>query len=318
MLVHLDAREREQVFDEAGHALAVLVHDGEEALARGRIVAGSPLQRLDEAHERGERRADLVARVGDEVGPHLVGAAHCREIDEREQNSGAAFPRLGQRLDPRREGAFDRRLQRELDVAPVAAVQGLLDGLDQCRIAQGGRNVAPGHLAIEELRCRPVGAHDLAVGIQQQERLGQGIERAFELGSLAGKLRLALGAEPGQTLDRCRELAGEQPCRRSALVRLALSLGGGLHVAREGVDLSQHQADHSCREQAETGPGKHRRDGRREAKCAEHQECEPERQRRRKAQARPSAQRNDARAAIDRLSSAAGFRALESSRATRP
>ena len=108
-----------------------------------------------------------MARVGDEVGPHLIGAAHCREIDEGEQHSGTALPRLGQRFDPRREGAFDRCLQRELDVASVAAVQGLLDGLDQRRIAQGGRDVAPGYPAIEQLRCRPIRAHDLAVGIQQ-------------------------------------------------------------------------------------------------------------------------------------------------------
>ena len=155
--------------------------------------------------------------------------------------------------------------------------------------------MAPGHLAIEELRRRPVGAHDLAVGIQQQERFGQGIERAFELGPLARKLRPALGAEPGQALDRCRELAGKQPRRRRALPRFALSLGGGLNVAREGADIRQHQRHHGCREQAEAGPGQHRRDGRREAECAEHQEREPERQRRRKAEARPPAQRNDAR-----------------------
>ena len=68
----------------------------------------------------------------------------------------------------------------------------------------------PGHLAVEERFGRPVGTHDLALGIQQEERFGQGIECAFELGSLARKLRPFLGPEPGQALDRWCELAGKK------------------------------------------------------------------------------------------------------------
>ena len=50
-------------------------HDAEELLARLGVVAGVVLQRLDVADDRGERRAQLVAGVGDEVRAQLLGAA---------------------------------------------------------------------------------------------------------------------------------------------------------------------------------------------------------------------------------------------------
>ena len=38
MLVLLDARQHQQVVDQAAHAVRLLGHDAEEALARGNIV----------------------------------------------------------------------------------------------------------------------------------------------------------------------------------------------------------------------------------------------------------------------------------------
>ena len=81
-------------------------------------------------------------------------------------------------------------------------------------------------------------------------------------------------------------------------------------MAREGADVRKHQAGHGCREQAETGPGEHRRNGRREAEYAEHQERKSERQRRRKAQTYAHRRSGTTRAAIDQLSSAAWSRAF--------
>ena len=82
MRVELDAREREQVVDEAGHAGCLRLHDAQKAFARRGIIARRPLQRLDEAGERGERRAQLMARIGDEIGAHLLDAPQRREIVE--------------------------------------------------------------------------------------------------------------------------------------------------------------------------------------------------------------------------------------------
>ena len=50
----------------------------EESLLRGRIIGGGAAQRVDEADERRERRAQLVADVGDEIGTHAFhGAFAC-------------------------------------------------------------------------------------------------------------------------------------------------------------------------------------------------------------------------------------------------
>ena len=61
------------------------LHDREKAVARVRIVAGGTLQRVDEAGEGSERGAQLVARIGDEVGAHLLDSAQRREIVKDEQ-----------------------------------------------------------------------------------------------------------------------------------------------------------------------------------------------------------------------------------------
>ena len=80
MRAQLDARQRKQVVDQPRHAPGLRLHDAEEAFARRRIVARRALQRLDEAGERRERRAQLVAGIGDEVGAHLLDPPDRREI----------------------------------------------------------------------------------------------------------------------------------------------------------------------------------------------------------------------------------------------
>ncbi len=49
VLVHLDARQRQQIVHQAGHPGGLLGHDGKEALARRLVLARRPAQRLDEA-----------------------------------------------------------------------------------------------------------------------------------------------------------------------------------------------------------------------------------------------------------------------------
>ena len=49
------------------------------------VVAGRPLQRLDEAGERGERRAQLMAGIGDEIDADAVDAPLLGEVVEDER-----------------------------------------------------------------------------------------------------------------------------------------------------------------------------------------------------------------------------------------
>jgi hypothetical protein len=68
VLAHLHAAERQQVVDEAGHALGLLAHHAQETIARSRIVLGRPLQGFDESPQGGKWRAQLVAGISDEIG----------------------------------------------------------------------------------------------------------------------------------------------------------------------------------------------------------------------------------------------------------
>ena len=89
MRVELDARERQQIIDQARHAGGLRVHDAEKALARGGVVARRALQGFDETRERRQRRAQLMARIGDEVGAHRLDALDRREIVHGEQDEVA-------------------------------------------------------------------------------------------------------------------------------------------------------------------------------------------------------------------------------------
>ena len=96
MLTHLDTGEREQVVDEPRHAIGLGTHDGEEPLAGSRVIASRPLQRLHEAAQRGERCAQLMAGVGDEIGPHLGEAVLLGEVAHRQEQRWITVLRAAQ------------------------------------------------------------------------------------------------------------------------------------------------------------------------------------------------------------------------------
>ena len=56
------------------------MHDGEKAVMRPAVVARWTPQGLDEAEESGEGGAQLMARIGHKVGPHLLAALGRRQI----------------------------------------------------------------------------------------------------------------------------------------------------------------------------------------------------------------------------------------------
>ena len=56
------------------------MHDAEKALARLGILLGRPLQRIDEAGQRRERRPQFVAGIGDEIGAHFLDPPQRRQV----------------------------------------------------------------------------------------------------------------------------------------------------------------------------------------------------------------------------------------------
>ena len=53
------------------HSILRVTYNGTPPLSGHRIVLGCPLQRFDEPFDGSQRRAQLVARIGDEVGAQL-------------------------------------------------------------------------------------------------------------------------------------------------------------------------------------------------------------------------------------------------------
>ena len=64
-----DPRQHEQRLGEPRHPLGVVRQPGQEAVAGIGVVLGAGLQHLDPAHDPGERVAQLMRRVGDELAP---------------------------------------------------------------------------------------------------------------------------------------------------------------------------------------------------------------------------------------------------------
>src|SRR5208282_843110 len=140
--VEFDARQREQIVDEPRHAARLLLHDGEEALARLGIIARRALQSFDEAGKGGKGRAQLMAGIGDEVGAHLLDAPQRREIVKGHQHQiGLAQARLAlDRHHDRLEPALDRPAFGIFDALLFAARRGAADRFDQLGHPQSKRD----------------------------------------------------------------------------------------------------------------------------------------------------------------------------------
>src|SRR5690606_248244 len=110
MHVHFNAAERKQVVYEPGHALCLSGHDAEEPIAGFRIVARRALQRLDKAAQRREWRAQLVARMSNEIGPHLREPFLVGDVPEGDELSRPALYRSlkGKRGQNGRDAALHR------------------------------------------------------------------------------------------------------------------------------------------------------------------------------------------------------------------
>jgi hypothetical protein len=90
-------------------------HHLQEPRPHRRIVARLVAQRLDEAEDRGERGAQFVARIGDEIDAHPLGGIIAGLVDQVDDPrpvgrfAGAHFPALVGRAEP---DEFDRMLRR--------------------------------------------------------------------------------------------------------------------------------------------------------------------------------------------------------------
>jgi hypothetical protein len=213
----LELGERQQIADERAHALRLLRHHHQHALALD-LGQRQVRQRLDEARQHRQRRADLVRHVGDEVAPHALGALFLGHVLRQHQLHVVAIG-----PDQHGEGRpAARRLERHRRLV-VAALQ---VGHEGRRPHEVGDGLSPVALRIEGeviggARIEPL---DLPLRIEQQDpvrRCLDGRQKLRQAGSLdahvlIGSAQRALDAvaelSPEAGIARCRTLlASAQP-----------------------------------------------------------------------------------------------------------
>ena len=221
MRLHLDAAQRHEIIDQTAHPAGLLVHDLKEAVARRLIVAGGTLQGFDEAGERGQRRAQLVAGIGDEIHADAVGAAALAEVVKGEDDELAARPtRRGEVGEPGGEPALGGDALGELDPFRRPALRHPVEGGDQIRIAQAeGQRLAGADG--ESLDGTLVGVTDDAAPVENEAGVGQcvgeGLNAAFrgDGGGRMGRGGKALGGagprqHTNQHQQRHKDRAGRE------------------------------------------------------------------------------------------------------------
>jgi hypothetical protein len=133
----LDAGQLEEVVDRARHAVALVDHATEEPLDDLGIVLDG--QGLGEHRQRTHRRLQLVADVGNEVGPHRIEAAAFADVlDRRHRRSVGQRRRADDDGDARRAVELERLRRRP---APAGVTELLLHGLvhEQADVGAGQR-----------------------------------------------------------------------------------------------------------------------------------------------------------------------------------
>ena len=155
--------------------------------------------------ERRERRAQLVADVGDEVGAHLLDPPDRRQVMHRDDQIPARpvrgqRDRRNERLRPARRRQPRRRTRRAatLPVAPAVRIASTSSGV-RSAIEAGSPRRSAGASAVG-LR---VERDDAAVVIEHDNRIGHPGNDGVEQGSRRRRLR------PGAPAAR----AGERACR---------------------------------------------------------------------------------------------------------
>ena len=177
-----DPRQRQQIVDQPRHPRRLRVHDAEKALARLGVVLGRALQRIDEARQRRQRRAQFMAGIGDEVGAHFLDPAQRRLVVERHQHAfvGAAEQRRHRhRRDDQFHPAIDRHV---IEIGRAPRFRGR-DGFAQRGDDLGRAQRELGEFVLaqrrRELGCRGIEVDDAAGAVEQH----RGIRHAGDDGA---------------------------------------------------------------------------------------------------------------------------------------
>ena len=241
----LDPGQGQQRPGEAVHPLGVLGEAAEEVVERVGVVLGALLQDLDRAGDAGERVAQLVGGVGDEVGfgqlaAHLVGAVAGDDEDGALVGQGTGAHRVGAVADPQRRVGGEADVGGPLQVSPHRL-----------------RWVA---VVVEQLAGGAVGEAQGTVVVDDDDGVGEAVEDRFQLVAVGGEDAEALLQRGAHRVQRAGEVA--DLVAAAALQRRVEGAGGHLAGgAREAGDAvgdadRDQEADEDAEgDRAEHGPG---------------------------------------------------------------
>ena len=175
-----------------------------------RVVLGGALQGLDEAAQRGERGAQLVARIGDEIRPHLVDALDLGQVAQEHENVAGAIAPAAERRHRRGHAAADGNPLGIGDGDGAAALQGGADRVEKFGRADHRGDVAALAQRGKEPARRRVAVEHLARAIEQDGGVGQRLGHDLHL--RGGRARGAQGmAAHHRTPPRAHGGEGARP-----------------------------------------------------------------------------------------------------------
>ena len=203
----LEARQLEQVLDQRRHAVRVRADLAEEALGGARLVLGAVLERLHEAADGRERRAQLVRGVGHEVAAHRVEPLALGRVVEGQHGAVAGALGAGERHARDRERA--PQLQHlDLELAALAALEHVLDERSHLGLADRLQVVAPERRGeLQRPRQAGVGERHDALVVDREDAVVHRGEDGVGAAAVARDLRQPPLQLVGRLVDDPRELA---------------------------------------------------------------------------------------------------------------
>ena len=192
-LAGFEAGDDQHVLDDAGDAVGVLAHHREEAPGDLRVLEHVVVEQVFEvAVDDGQRGAQFVGGVGDEVLADLLGLVLGGHVADDDTGGGVAAVGGGQAGgidDPGVDAAgFEIAARarpagggrRGLD--GLAGFEAVEQGVGEAGVEEGLADRAVDEFAPAEQVARGgVGEADVACGIDQQEGVAEGVEQAVAL-----------------------------------------------------------------------------------------------------------------------------------------
>jgi hypothetical protein len=203
--------QRQQIVDQRLDAISLLTHQGQHPRLLGCRQRHTG-QRVDEARQHRQRRANLVRDVGDEVASHRLQALAVGDVLRQQQFLTVA---VGPHHDldgraPARAGNLHRRVERPFLQAPHER---------RCAQQVGHRLLQVASGIESEMVCSAgIAPVDTLLRIEQQDTVGRRVDRAQEVLQTIVLRRRSLLAQAQRSFDAVARFTPKSTFTRGVLV----------------------------------------------------------------------------------------------------